>query len=108
MGYERVARIVGQHVRLEGEKTNDEWLNEVILVHYADKRVRHDEIVDLEERFQYLIETYGRSPEAVERIEALYQETLGLEKEIFHYLPFPPRELKDHLVKSYDALLLEK
>ncbi len=97
MGFDTVARIVAQHVRLEEAYFQNGGVDEVVLVHYADKRVRHDEIVDLEERFDYLVETYGRSPEAVERIKALYQDTLKVEKMIFLHLSFPPQELKEHL-----------
>jgi putative nucleotidyltransferase with HDIG domain len=100
MGYEAVARIVGQHVLLEEAYFHNGCVDEVILVHYADKRVNHDEVVGLKERFDYLAETYGRSPEAVERINALYQDTLKLEKMIFLHLSFPPHKLIDHLGKS--------
>jgi uncharacterized protein len=97
MGYDSVARVVAQHVLLEKEYFINDSLDEVVLVHYADKRVVHEEVVDLEERFKYLIETYGRSKEAMERLETLYQDTLTLEKRIFRLLPFPPSALKEHL-----------
>jgi uncharacterized protein len=97
LGFDPVARIVAQHVRLEDAYFQNGWMDEVVLVHYADKRVRHDEVVDLKDRFEYLVETYGHSKEAVERIGALYRDTLILEKRIFHYLSFSPQELKEHL-----------
>jgi uncharacterized protein len=97
MGFDPVARIVAQHVRLEEAYFHSERMDEVILVHYADKRVRHDEVVDLKDRFEYLVETYGRSSEALERIGALYQDTLKVEKMIFLHLPFPPQSLRDNL-----------
>lgn len=96
-GYEAVARIVGQHVVLKEAYFQTEEMDEILLVHYADKRVNHDEIVGLKERFDYLVKTYGRSPEAVERIQALYQETLKVERMIFQHLPFPPQSLLDYL-----------
>jgi uncharacterized protein len=100
LGFDTLARIVAQHVQLEEAYFHNKWIDEVVLVHYADKRVRHDEIVDLEERFKYLVETYGRSQEAVERIKALYQDTLKVEEIIFLHLSFPPQALRDHLVMS--------
>ncbi len=100
MGFDPVARIVAQHVRLEDAYFQNGGVDEVVLVHYADKRVRHDEVVDLEDRFEYLVETYGRSPEAVGRIEALYQDTLKVEKMIFLHLSFPPQALRDYLEMS--------
>ena len=97
MGFDPLARIVAQHVRLEEAYFLNGWIDEVVLVHYADKRVRHDEVVDLKDRFDYLVEIYGRSPEAVERIGALYQDTLKLENLIFLHLSFPPHKLIENL-----------
>ncbi len=100
LGFDPVARIVAQHVRLEDAYFHNGEIDEVILVHYADKRVRHDEVVDLKDRFEYLVETYGRSSEAVERIGTLYQDTLKVENMIFRHLSFPPQALIDHLEMS--------
>lgn len=97
LGYDPVAFIVAQHVRLENSYALDGRVDEAVLVHYADKRVLHETIVDLEVRFHYLVETYGRSPEIVSHIEALYQDTLKLEQRLFEHLPFPPQALADHL-----------
>jgi uncharacterized protein len=97
MGFDPVARIIAQHVRLEEAYFHSERVDEVVLVHYADKRVRHDEVVELKDRFEYLLETYGRSSEAVERIGSLYQDTLKVEKMIFLHLSFSPQALRDNL-----------
>jgi uncharacterized protein len=100
LGFDTLAPIVAQHVRLEDAYFHNKWIDEVVLVHYADKRVRHDEVVDLEERFEYLVKTYGHSQEVVERIKTLYQDTLKVEKMIFLHLSFPPQALRDHLVMN--------
>jgi uncharacterized protein len=97
LGYHSVAIIVAQHVHLENEFPKNGSIDEVVLVHYADKRVLHEEVVGLTERFAYLTKTYGRSDDVVERIEALYQDTMKLEKSIFLHLSFPPQALKEHL-----------
>jgi uncharacterized protein len=97
MGFEPLAPIVAQHVLLNEAYFQNRLVDEVILVHYADKRVRHDQIVGLEDRFEYLVETYGRSQEAVQRINALYQDTLKIEEMIFQHLHFFPQSLIDHL-----------
>jgi len=97
LGYEEVALIVAQHVRLEESYYDNEKVDEAVLVHYADKRVLHEKVVDLDVRFKYLVETYGRSAAILERIEVLYQDTLKLEKRLFHHLSFSPQALKDHL-----------
>ncbi len=94
LGYTSVARIVGQHVRLDGTYFSGGPVDEVVVVHYADKRVNHERIVGLAERFTYLIRTYGRTPEAVDRIQALYQDTLKIEAMIFRHLTFSPEGLK--------------
>jgi putative nucleotidyltransferase with HDIG domain len=96
-GFNTVAQIVAQHVSFESPDYYNGSIDEVVLVHYADKRVLHEKIVDLKERFSYLIKTYGRSEDIVKRIEALYKATLNLEEKIFEHLPFPPQALKDHL-----------
>jgi uncharacterized protein len=96
-GFHSVAHIVAQHVHLENGFPRNGSIDEVVLVHYADKRVPHAEVVSLKERFAYLTKTYGSSDDVVKRIEALYHETLKLEKMIFLHLSFPPQALKGHL-----------
>jgi uncharacterized protein len=97
MGFDRLVPIVAQHVRLADSYYLDGTIDEAVLVHYADKRVRHEAIVDLRTRFDYLVTTYGRSPEIIERIETLFQDTLKLESRLFIHLPFSPQALEDHL-----------
>jgi uncharacterized protein len=98
LGYDSIAFIVSQHVRLEDSYHSEGRIDEAVLVHYADKRVLHETIVDLESRFHYLVETYGRSPEIVSHIKALLQDSLKLETRLFLHLPFPPQALVDHLL----------
>jgi uncharacterized protein len=97
LGFHSVARIVAQHVHFENGFPRNGSIDEIVLVHYADKRVLHEEVVSLKKRFAYLTKTYGSSDDVVNRIEALYHETLKLEKMIFHHLSFPPQALKGHL-----------
>jgi uncharacterized protein len=92
LGFPEVAPIVRQHVFLDDYEGDS--ISEAGLVNYADKRVNHDKIVTLEERFSYLFERYGKkSEEAKERIERLYKLTLILEKDIFKRLPYEPEDL---------------
>jgi putative nucleotidyltransferase with HDIG domain len=92
-GYPEVAEIVAQHVNLNHGHSRPKRISEVELVHYADKRVLHDEIVDLETRFHYLQERYGRTPEDQKRIAALLGNSLTQEKKIFRFLPFSPADI---------------
>jgi uncharacterized protein len=93
-GYPEVAEIVVQHVTLRDGVSENPGITEIEIVHYADKRVLHTEIVDLQTRFEYLQERYGRKPDDRRRIAALLQATLTQEEKIFRFLSFQPTELK--------------
>ena len=54
-----------------------------VIVAYADKRVRHSEVVTLQERFDDLLERYGVSPEHVARISGYLEHTRAVERAIF-------------------------
>ena len=84
-GYPEVAEIVAQHVTLKEGLAQANGITEIEIVHYADKRVLHEEIVDLETRFAYLLERYGRNPEDRKRIAALLEATLIQEQKIFRF-----------------------
>jgi uncharacterized protein len=99
-GYPEVAEIVAQHVNLDEGQSRNQRITEIALVHYADKRVLHDEIVDLETRFHYLQERYGRTPEDQQRIAALLESSLKQEKKIFRFLPFSPTDIRQMLERT--------
>ncbi len=63
------------------------------MVNYADKRVRHDQIVSLRERFLDLKDRYGRGPEALRYLEALERESFEIERKIFFFLGMDPDDL---------------
>lgn len=90
-----VARIVVQHVVLRGPE--DRPLGEEHVVFYADKRVVHDRVVSLDERFVYLEQTYGRNLEAVRRLQLMKDETVRLEDKIFLFLDFLPVDVPELL-----------
>jgi len=50
-----------------------------IVVLYGDKRVAHDQIVPIEERFSDLVERYGKSPEIRERIHSTNRQAKDIE-----------------------------
>jgi len=83
LGYRRMGEIVAQHVVLHDY---DGPLDEAALVNYADKRVNHDAIVTLEQRFAYLFTQYGKFPAAIEMLTHLRDVTAGLEKRLFDAL----------------------
>lgn len=100
-GYPELAKIVRMHVRLP----KDQPLDEIMVVNYADKRVRHDEVVTLEQRFEYIAERYGRGiPEYLERIELGRKIAHGTENKIFDHLK--PRHTPDEITRLWkDGLL---
>jgi uncharacterized protein len=93
LGYPRVAEVVRAHVRLSDADTLDP-LREVHIINYADKRVRHDTVVSLEERFIDLLERYGGTPERRVRIEQMREATLELEGNIFRRIDSTPDDLE--------------
>jgi hypothetical protein len=64
------------------------------VVNYADKRVRHDRIVSLSERFVDLKERYGKSQRSFERLNDLEKGTFELEEKIFSILEINPADLQ--------------
>ncbi len=92
-GYPEVARIVGQHVRLNRYVMTSSILTEAEIVNYSDKRVLHDRIVPLSARMGYILEKYGNGPEQKKNILLLLEKTEKLEKRLFTDLSFSPGDL---------------
>lgn len=64
LGYPEVAEVVREHVILANFSPKRYHRSHFLakeLVYYADKRVRHDEIVSLEERLDYILDIYGNN-----------------------------------------------
>lgn len=54
-----------------------------VIVAYADKRVRHSEVVTIKERFDDLLVRYGISADKVDNIAANYAHVQAVERAIF-------------------------
>jgi len=93
MGYERVGEIVAQHIWL-GKEEDSSSVSEEEIVNYADKRVMHDRIVSLEERFNDLKERYGENLRAMDYLGRLQKEIYGIENKIFFILQIDPDHLR--------------
>jgi putative nucleotidyltransferase with HDIG domain len=93
MGYERVGEVVAQHIWLmkEGDPS---CVSEEEIVNYADKRVMHDRIVPLEERFSDLKARYGLNQKAMDYLERLQKEIYGIESKIFFILQIDPNDIQ--------------
>jgi putative nucleotidyltransferase with HDIG domain len=103
MGYVRVGEVVAEHVHLE-RKNDPSLVTEEEIVNYADKRVQHDRIVSLEERFNDLMARYGNGQKASEEIEKLRKATFEIENKIFSILGIDPNDLQ-HLRTEEDPSL---
>ena len=63
------------------------------IVYYADKRVRHDSIVSLAERLEYILDKYGGSDaDTHNRIKNNFEKCEQLEKYLFARLNFSPEQ----------------
>ena len=91
-GYPEVGDLVRQHVVLD-EYSATKIPVEAEIINYADKRVLHDEIVDLDRRLDYILERYAKKAEHRKRIYLLWGKTKHLENRIFRDLPFSPDAL---------------
>ncbi|WP_169352753.1 HD domain-containing protein [Thermodesulfatator atlanticus] len=102
LGYPEVAKIVAQHIFLTPGPPGSP-IREEEIVYYADKRVMHDKIVTLKERFEDLKMRYGKNPSSIVNIERLYFLTKLLERRLFKKLPFGPERLLelDHAQSSF-------
>jgi uncharacterized protein len=93
MGYERVGEVVAEHVVLSNKRDHSS-VSEKEVVNYADKRVQHDRIVSLKERFSDLMDRYGKSEKDFGRLEQLKKTTFEIEAKIFSILELDPSDLE--------------
>ena len=95
LGYPELGFLVRRHVYLPPGHP----LDETMIVNYADKRVKHDRIVDLTERFNYIARRYGNGdPQRLERIEQGRRRAFDVEEEVFAPLgglKHTPQEIAD-------------
>lgn len=93
LGYPELAYLVANHVYL----SEDHPLDETMVVNYADKRVTHNEIVDLDSRFEYIAERYGLGdPERLARIRTGLKYARRAENMIFS--PLAPQRTPDDIM----------
>jgi uncharacterized protein len=99
MGYVRVGEVVAEHMHL-ARKNDPSLVTEEEVVNYADKRVQHDHIVSLEERFSDLMDRYGKGQKASEQMEQLRAATFEIENKIFSILKLDPSDLQHFQVEK--------
>ncbi|MCB2228517.1 MAG: HD domain-containing protein [Desulfarculaceae bacterium] len=83
LGYPELAYLVKLHVVLPPEHP----LDETMVVNYADKRVTHDQLCTLGQRYAYITQRYGRGDPALEaRIGTGLERARQVEAEIFSHI----------------------
>ena len=97
LGYPELSEIVAEHVVLKNFAA-DCYARGIFgtkeMVFYADKRVRHDQVVSLDGRLEYILERYGdNNPVKEQLIRHNFNKTIDLEKYLFRFLDFLPMEL---------------
>ena len=84
-----VARIVEEHISLDSSQVAGP-VTESLIVNYSDKRVRHDQVVLIEDRYHDLIERYAKSPSHVKFLRYKLDLCFALERTIFSHLTIAP------------------
>ncbi len=92
LGMVEVAKVVESHVHFR-YYSHEGPVEERELVFYADKRVQHDRVVSVNDRFNDLVTRYGILPEYVEVIENNRRFTLRLEEKLSGRLTVPLEEI---------------
>lgn len=90
-GFPEIGKIVEAHhlERILEKSPFDCWEEKIVL--YADKRVNHDKIVSLDERFDYLLKRYGAEKGIRTTIMKCRLPAERLEKEIFSKINITPK-----------------
>jgi uncharacterized protein len=97
LGYAPLVPIVREHVILDLAALRGP-ITESLVVNYADKRVKHDQIVSLRDRFSDLIGRYAKTREHQTWLQEKFDLYLLLESKIFEHLTITPDDLAQKLV----------
>jgi uncharacterized protein len=91
-GYALLSFIVREHVMLDVSVLHGP-ITESLLVNYSDKRVKHDHVVSLNDRFSDLISRYARTKEHRAWLQEKFSLYMLLESKIFEHLTITPDDL---------------
>jgi len=105
LGYPEVASIVAQHVG--GGSEIADTIDEAAVVNYADKRVQHDRLVPLKDRFEDLVARYGKTGERRSRLRKMGGNAQCLEGAICSRISMTPDELEKIIETAHDVILSE-
>lgn len=95
-GEEKLALIIKKHYfhAIVDPKDKPATLEEKILS-YADKRVMHDKIVSLKERFEEGSKRHNPNNENIEEAEKIHNAYFALEKELLDPIGLKPEDIKE-------------
>jgi len=109
-GFEEVGEVVREHVWLfdfSPERYTSGHFFAKEIVYYADKRVRHDTVVDLAARKEYILERYGNNdPERHRLIKENFDNCAQLESFLFDALLVEASDIQE-LVEPHQIPGLE-
>jgi uncharacterized protein len=91
-GYVLLSGIVKEHVVLNVSLLHGP-ITESLLVNYSDKRVKHDQVVSLKDRFSDLISRYAKTEAHRDWLQEKSNLYMKLESKIFEHLAITPNDL---------------
>jgi len=80
-----VIRIVEEHIYLDSSQIAGP-ISESLIVNYSDKRVKHDQVVSIQERYRDLVERYAKDARQVQFLNQKLDLYFKLERTIFSHL----------------------
>lgn len=107
LGYKSLAPLIRYHIALK-EPIANPHITEVELVFYADKRVKHTEVVSLKERFLDVIKRYCKNQKPTPDMLKIYKQAITIEKIIFANIDLTPRDLLKLNKKPIDIKEIKK
>lgn len=96
-GFNKTAELIRLHNSLSILEESEKFgVLEIAILYYADKRVKHDEVVSLAERFRDGRERYGNQDDKneKERYREVELKTMKLEKQLFALVDIKPEDIK--------------
>ncbi len=104
LGYPEVAKVVREHVILTNFSMTRYETGHFLateIVYYADKRVRHDEIVSIEKRLEYILENYGNNdPQRYSLIRENFDKCRQLEASLFSAIAITTSDIQKAISTS--------
>jgi len=92
LGYPDIARIVSQHISLNSFDVTGP-VSEAEIVFYSDKRVKHDQIVSIDERYGDSILKVKHDKHELEKLNSRIQMVKELENKICRIISVDPLDI---------------